>query len=235
MHELVAFVAGATGYTGQAVVGALVARGIRTVAHVRPDSPQLESWRKHFTKIGAKVDTCPWDETDLMGTFSRLKPLLVFSLLGTTRARARVARVPIRHLYEEVDRRLTLMLLAAAAQVSQPRFVYLSSAGANRTSVNTYLKVRSEVEEAVRASGLPYTIARPSFITGTGREEVRPAERFGAALLDSATGVARLLGANRWSDRYRSITGTALANVLVQRALFASHAKEVLESEMLRE
>jgi len=235
MHDFVAFVAGASGYTGQAVVGALIARGIHTIAHVRPDSPHLDECCKRFTKIGARIDTTPWNERELMAAFARCNPSLVFALLGATRSRARQAGVPIKHLYEDVDRRLTLMLLAAAVQVSHPRFVYLSSAGANRSPVNTYLRVRYEVEEAVRASGLPYTIARPSFITGTGREEVRPGERFGAALLDSATGVARLFGASRWSDRYRSITGTALANVLVQRSLFASTRMEILETEMLRE
>src|SRR5262245_55763625 len=52
--EDVAFVAGATGYTGNEVVSALRGRGIRTIAHVRPDSSSLERWRKSFEDIGAE-------------------------------------------------------------------------------------------------------------------------------------------------------------------------------------
>ncbi|MBA3548122.1 MAG: hypothetical protein H0T76_16695 [Nannocystis sp.] len=38
----IAWVAGATGYTGRALVAALRAQNITTHAHVRPDSPALE-------------------------------------------------------------------------------------------------------------------------------------------------------------------------------------------------
>src|SRR5215208_1501420 len=57
-----AFVAGATGYTGREVVRQLVERGVRAVAHVRPDSPRLAEWRERFAELGAEVDATPWEE-----------------------------------------------------------------------------------------------------------------------------------------------------------------------------
>ena len=51
----IAFVAGATGYTGREVVRVLLERGVRTVAHVRPDSPHVDEWRSRFEAQGAAV------------------------------------------------------------------------------------------------------------------------------------------------------------------------------------
>jgi len=84
----VAFVAGATGYTGREVVRELRARGIETIAHVRPDSLALTRWRGEFEALGARVDTTPWDEAAMRATFDAFRPTLVFALIGTTRARA---------------------------------------------------------------------------------------------------------------------------------------------------
>ena len=56
-----AFVTGATGFVGRAVVQALVARGVPTVAHVRPDSKKLDAWRGRLGELGATVDASAWD------------------------------------------------------------------------------------------------------------------------------------------------------------------------------
>ena len=59
-----AFVAGATGYTGRAVVRELTDRGLECIAHVRPDSPRLEEWRRVFTAMGATFDCTPWGDAE---------------------------------------------------------------------------------------------------------------------------------------------------------------------------
>ena len=52
----------------------------------------------------------------------------------------------------------------------------MSSVGADPGSNIFYLRVKGEAEEAVRALGLPHTVAlRPSFLEGT-RAEARPGE-----------------------------------------------------------
>lgn len=53
-----AFVAGATGYTGRAVVAELRALGLETTAHIRPNSPQRERWTREFADLGACSRSC---------------------------------------------------------------------------------------------------------------------------------------------------------------------------------
>ena len=139
--------------------------------------------------------------------------------------------------YERVDVGLTLMLLAAAqAAGNRPRFVYLSATGVRGPADgNAYMRARGRVEAAVRSSGLPFTIARPSFITGGDRDESRPMERVGAAVTDATLGLVGLLGGSRVRDRYRSTTNTALAAALVRSAADPRALDRVLDSEDLRD
>lgn len=208
-----AFVAGATGYTGRAVVAELRRRGIATVAHVRPDSAELARWQAVFEPDGAVVDTTPWDEHALTETVSRISPNVVFSLLGTTRARGRQSGGT--DTYETVDYGLSAMLLRAV-QRSAPRarFVYLSSIGVGPSARGDYLRVRWRFEQELRASGVPWTIARPAIITGPDRES-RRTERILGAAIDGALRIAGALGARALRDRYSSVTGTELARGLV--------------------
>jgi nucleoside-diphosphate-sugar epimerase len=230
-----AFVAGATGFTGREVVRVLRARGLRTVAHVRPDSPRLAEWRARFEALGAEVDATPWRADALAGTLRRVEATHVFAALGTTRARGREAAARgASDTYETVDYGLTRLLLeAAVAAAGRPRFVYLSSAGVTPGTRNAYLAARARLEAELRASGLPFTIARPSFITGE-RDEPRRLERVAASAVDAALGVAARLGARRVADRYRSTTSAALAEALVRLALDPEAEHRVFESESLR-
>ena len=233
----IAFVAGATGYTGREVVRVLIARGVRTVAHVRPDSTRAEEWRKRFEGMGAAVDSTPWRDAELALTLSSLQPTHVFSLLGTTRARRRAARAEqtTDESYEAIDYGLTAMLIrAAVASGSRPRFIYLSSIGVREHTSNPYLVARWRAESALRASGLPYTIARPSFITGPDRDESRPAERIAAAITDVLASVGRVFGAQRLAGSVRSMTGRELAEGLVRHAFEPSTEDATLGSEELR-
>ncbi len=230
-----AFVAGATGYTGRQVVRACVEHGLRTVAHVRPDSRQLDRWKTQFAELGAEVDTTAWQAESMADTLKRLAPGVVFALLGTTRARGREAPSGGVENYETVDYGLSVLLLNAAATCgASPRFVYLSSAGVSERARGAYLGARWRVEEAIRASGLPFTIARPSFITGPDRDEERPGERIGAAVADAGLAVLARLGGRRLRARYGSTTNVVLADALVRLALDEAAADSVVESEGLR-
>lgn len=228
-----AFVAGATGYTGQALVHELRHRGIPTVAHVRPDSQRLADWRQRFEAMGAVVDITPWDERALTAALQRIGPHVVFALLGTTRARMRSARGG--DSYESVDYGLTAMLLHAVRRAAPgARFVYLSSAGVGPAARGEYLRVRWRLEQELRASGVAWTIARPSFITGADRRESRPLERVGARISDGVLGVAGALGARRLRDRYASLSAAALARGLADHAFARDSAGLVLGADALR-
>ena len=235
-----AFVAGATGYVGRALVRVLTARGTRVVAHVRPDSPQLDAWRTRFAAMGATVDATPWDEHAMAATLAALRPTVVYALLGTTRKRTRAAAARgAADGYEHVDYGLTALLLRATQHAARdtgtaPRFVYLSAVGADAASRNPYLAVRGRLEAELRASGLPWTVARPSFITGPDRDESRPAERIGAAVVDAALAIPGWLGARRLRDRWRSTTADELARALARLAADPRAAGAVVEGDRLR-
>ncbi len=218
--KTVAFVAGATGYTGRHLVDALLARQVEVWAHVRPDSPSLPEWSAKFSSAGAHVDTTPWQLEAMCQALARVRATCVFALLGTTRARARAARARGQSAdYQSVDYGLTALLIDAAQTLTPPpRFIYLSSVGADSTR-SAYMEARRRVEAKLRASSMPYVVARPSFITGPDRDEARPAERLAAALTDGAVGLATLFGARGFATRYHSTTGEALARALVHLAL----------------
>lgn len=231
-----AFVAGATGYVGREVVRVLRARAIETVAHVRPDSPRLAEWRDRFAALGAEVDATSWEPAAVEATLRRRQPTAMFSLLGTTRARAaRAARAPgAVDSYQSVDRDLTLLLYRAAlACGATPRFCYLSSIGVREGTTNAYLAARAEVERVLVRGPLPWVIARPSFITGPDREEFRLLERLGARLTDGVLGVVGVLDGGRLRRRYGSTTASRLASALVRLTLDGGTGNQLVESEAL--
>mgnify|MGYP002619576213 CR=1 FL=1 len=235
MSEIVAFVAGATGYTGREVVRVLREQGARTLAHVRPDSSRLEEWRSRFEAMGAEVDATEWDAGAMSETLRRVEPNLVFTLLGTTRARAKGEGMGATEAYERIDYGLSALLIDAAARCPiPPRFVYLSAAGVGPGSRNAYVQARWRAEEHLRASGIPWTIARPSFITGPDRDDERPLERLGATLSDGMLAVVGTLGARRLRDRYHSTDNTTLAHALVRLARDPDWENRIAYSESLR-
>lgn len=229
-----AFVAGATGYTGRAVVRELRNRGIAVTAHVRPDSPRLDEWRERFSRLGASSDSTSWSPAEIRRTLLRLRPTLVFALLGTTRARAKRAGTGAKEAYMTVDFELTRMLIEASSAVQPPpRVVYLSSLGASEGSRSAYLLARVRAERTLRESGVPFTIARPSFITGADRDESRPLERAGAFVTDLGLAVAGALGMRSLRERYRSTTAPKLARSLVRLALDPSASNRAIEGAEL--
>jgi uncharacterized protein YbjT (DUF2867 family) len=164
------------------------------------------------------------------------RPERVFALLGTTRGKAReAARHGIDAGYGAVDRDLTLMLLGAC-RVACPNavFVYLSSLGANARSSNGYLRVRGDVEETLVASGQPWLIAQPSFISGADRAERRTGERMGAIVADGALALFRLVGAKRIADRFGAMSGAELAQALATASRTGAPRGRRLRSDDLR-
>ena len=210
-----AFVLGATGFVGREVVRQLCVRGVKTYAHVRPDSKQLAEWRARFGELGAEVDTTAWDAAAMAARFREVKPAQVYVLIGTTRSKAKADSVE-GNIYEKVDLGLTrLAVEAARASETQPRIVYLSSVGADATARSAYLKARGEAEDAVKTSGLPWVIARPSIITGE-REDGRIGERTAAVVGDGLLAVVGVLGARKLRQRYKSTTPDVLASALIR-------------------
>ena len=227
-----AFVAGASGYTGRALVHELRRRGVSTIAHIRPDSSALDRLRPQFESLGATVDTTAWTEDAMTATLRRYRPAAVFALLGTTRARMKQSDGT--DSYESVDYGLTALLLRAVmAGAPAARFVYLSAVGVGLSARGGYLQARWRLEEELRASGAAWTLARPAFITGD-REESRPLERISGAIIDGVLRVAGALGAHALRDRYSSLTAGVLARGLAYHAFEKDSAGRILGADDLR-
>jgi len=212
------FVTGATGFVGREVVPALVERGAQVVAHVRPDSSRLAEWRERFGARGAEVDATPWEPAAMTATLRQRAPTHVYFLIGTTRERARREGIG-GDRYQAVDYGLCKILVdAAVAAGGRPRFVLLSSIGVGPSAMAGYLRAHWMAEEVVRTSGLPWLIARPSFISGPGRDDRRTGERVGAVVADGVLAVTGLV-APRLRARYRSIRPEMLAASLARLGL----------------
>ena len=224
-----AFVAGATGLTGRFVVQALCDRNVAVTAHVRSDSPRLSEWRAHFESLGAQVDATPWTPGDMIERFSSNVPDLVFATLGTTKKREKRGDGD----YLTVDYGLTAMLIDALKPLQSTRVVYLSSYGVKAGSKSAYLNARWITEEHLRQSGLPFLIARPSFILGK-RDEKRWMESVGGGVSDALLGTLGFLGAKRTARRFGSIQGEELGQGLVREALRWPQDNRLVHSEDLR-
>lgn len=223
---MTALVLGATGFVGREVVRQLCVRGARAIAHVRPDSPRLEEWRGRLAGLGAEVDATPWEAGPLAARVAEARPAQLYILIGTTRRRAKADRV-LGDIYEAVDLGLARLAVdAAVASRAAPRLVYLSSIGADPAARSPYLRARGKAEAAVTGSGLPWVIARPSFIVGE-RDEARPGERAASAVGDGLLAIAGALGARRTRDRYRSTTPDVLASALIRLAEAPEHDRVV--------
>jgi uncharacterized protein YbjT (DUF2867 family) len=184
--------------------------------------------------MGAEVDTAAWEAEAMTATLRRAAPDRVFALLGTTGKRARGDGMSRVEAYQRIDVGLTLLLLdAVRAAGLRPRFVYLSSVGTSNRSSSMYLKTRAQVEAALAQSGVPFTVARPSFITGAQRDDERPFERVGAAMAGGLLAMAGALGARRLQAKYRPTTNTGLAEALVRAGFDPAAEGKLLEGEAL--
>jgi len=224
MAERRALVIGATGYVGHAVVTELVAHGIPVVAHVRFDSPQLTTWRARFARLGAVATSVRWDLEALARVLRDHAITHVFLCLGTNmRRRLRRSTSSIPDRYEQVDLGLSsLVLRACLASGRRPHVVLVSAVGARSCSWSPYWSAKGKLEDAVRASGLDFTIKRAAFITGK-RPELRVFEHLGAVVVDTLLLVLLLVGLHRLRARYRSTNAERLASALVAAAC-ANHA-----------
>ena len=216
----IAFIAGATGYTGSHLVEILRERGWTVHAHVRPDSTALADWTARFEALGAVVDTTPWEEHALQADLAQIQPTHVFALLGTTRARAKRGSGAIADTYEAVDYGLSAMLRRCTeAAAPHARFVYLSSLGVRQGTSNAYLAARARLEGELRAGALDWVIIRPALIAGADRPENRVNEtvaRFAVGGALSLVGLVAPRAARAWKTRDGRTLATGIADAAIK-------------------
>jgi uncharacterized protein YbjT (DUF2867 family) len=147
----------------------------------------------------------------------------VFSTLGTTMKQA-----GSREAFRHVDFDATLGFATAAAQAGARQFAVVSSVGADVHSHTFYLKVKGEVEEALKLLAFEsLNIFRPSFLAGD-RADARAAERVGIAVaktLDFA-----FVGKFK---KYSPVEVSELAAAMLNAAHRAEPGKHIYEYEQI--
>jgi nucleoside-diphosphate-sugar epimerase len=124
-----------------------------------------------------------------------------------------------------MDRDGAIKLLEAAAAAGVPRFVIVSSVGAENPpdgedTFSVYLRAKAEADQAVKASDRSWTIVRPGRLTdeaGSGHVRIDTEPFRGEVARDDVAAViARLLPDSRWSEKVLYVNG---GEVPIERAL----------------
>jgi len=144
------FMTGASGFVGSHVLAAIKGHPVHALV------------RSVKTRLPGGVEPVPGDVTELE------------SLTGVVPAGAVVLHLvgiiveSEGQTFDTVIRRGTENLLASAIASGASHFVFISAIGARDDTTLPYLHAKYHAEEAVRASGMPYTIIRPSIVFGEG-------------------------------------------------------------------
>jgi uncharacterized protein YbjT (DUF2867 family) len=148
------FVLGGTGYIGQAMIKALLKRGHRVRALVRPGSEH---------KLPAGGTATLGDALDANSFVDAIAPAdTVVHLVGVSRPNPSKAKQ-----FEAIDLASVHASLRGARMTGVRHFVYVSVAQPAPV-MHAFLAVRAEAERLVRASGIAATILRPWYVLGPG-------------------------------------------------------------------
>jgi NADH dehydrogenase len=152
-------VAGGTGFVGSAIVRELVRQGkpVTVMSH-RPDAA-----RRKFA--GMPVEVRAGDVRDA----ESLKAAVAG--MDTIISTMQFPNFPVEnkgkgHTFEEIDALGNERLVAAAKEAGARTYIYLSGNGAAPDGKRHWFRAKWRAEEAVRNSGLRYTILRPSWVFG---------------------------------------------------------------------
>jgi len=147
-------VTGATGFVGRALVPKLLAHG-RTVGCLRrPTNPT-----SLFPPGVLQISTGSLHDPSAL----RAAVQSVDTIVHLAGARSRDDRYSL----EEINHQGTVNLVEAAQTANVKRIIFLSQINADRNSAFPLLRSKGAAEEAIRTSGLDYTILRSSLIFGS--------------------------------------------------------------------
>jgi uncharacterized protein YbjT (DUF2867 family) len=151
------FVTGATGFVGRHVIHALRAEGYTVRCLVRRGSERDLQGLEAIERVEGDVLVRRGLEQDISGCEA------VIHLVGIIREHA-ASGVTFERVHVEGTRNVLDAAVAAGAR----RYLHMSALGTRANARARYHQTKWAAEEAVRASGLPWTILRPSIIYGRG-------------------------------------------------------------------
>jgi uncharacterized protein YbjT (DUF2867 family) len=204
-----AWIFGATGLVGHALVGELCAR---------PEATSVTAFVRRLegrTEPRFEERVVAFDRLDL--ELAGRTATHVFCCLGTTMAKAGSERA-----FRQVDFDYPLTIARAALAAGAKKFLVVTAVGADPESRIFYNRVKGELERALEALGLPELhVFRSSLILGD-RAERRIGERL--AMVAARPVGALLVGRLK---KYRPIPAMDIARAMVEVALSREPAKPV--------
>lgn len=131
---------------------------------------------------------------------------VVFCAIGTTQKKVKGDKAA----YRKVDYDIPVNAARFCKMTGCDKFIFVSSVGANSKSNNFYLKLKGEVEDAVKSVGLRSVhIMRPSMLLGD-RKEFRLGEKIGTPVMKA---ISFLL-----PSKYKPIHGRDVAKAMLAAA-----------------
>lgn len=145
------FLTGATGFIGRHLRKALVADGHQVVGLARHPQPEEQG--------------VTWVSGDIQEVDSLIEGMqgcqAVVHLVG-------IIRESKRQTFAQVHVQGTEYVIAAMQRLGITRLLHMSALGAGPKQPTEYYRTKWQAEELVRATGLDYTIFRPSLVFGPG-------------------------------------------------------------------
>lgn len=210
-----AVVAGATGLVGQALVRKLLDDPAYAQVTVLARRPVGMQHSKLMEKV-VSFDKLEKTDIDVAGSD-------VFSVLGTTRKKSKNEQD-----YRRVEYDYPLILGRIAKKQGANQFIAITSIGADPSSRFLYPRVKGEIEEALRALGLPALhIFRPSLLLGKRNEF-----RFFESLAAHLSKIVSPLFSLAWR-KYKPVHADTVAEALIQAAKSGRTGVHIYENDQI--
>jgi uncharacterized protein YbjT (DUF2867 family) len=147
---------------------------------------------------------------------------VVFCAVGTTQKKVKGDKAA----YRKVDYDIPVNAAHFCKMSGCSTFVLVSSVGANSQSNNFYLKLKGEVEDAIKAVGIKSVhIMRPSMLLGD-RKEFRLAEKIGNPVMKA---ISFLL-----PSKYKPVNGRVVAKAMLSAAKAALEGNNIYEFKEMK-
>ena len=153
---------GGTGFIGSAIVERLL-QGEEFEVHlmIRPSSRGKENRRQELAQTHLYTDV---SEASLKQLFTQLDPnICIINLVGVLHASQ---AFPYGPEFKEAHIDIVRDIIAAMRAHRLQRYIHMSALGADSQGPSMYLRSKGEAELLVKASGLDWTIVRPSVVFG---------------------------------------------------------------------